>query len=135
MESIFFCEECGAGYRYNTRMGHCLSCGKGICVKCTPDHACSSCTGDVPTSTRLFYFILAWAARVLLVAGRVVLIIGLLTFAILKIFFSHLEGTYAFWFLVSGFIGWSVSGILVPIMNTFWKVLPKFRKKKSMYDV
>ena len=77
--------------------------------------------------------ILAISGRILLVGGRIVLILGILSFAALKIFFPLLDGSIAFWFLVSGFIGWAVSGILVPLMNYTWRILPKLSKKKPNY--
>lgn len=116
---------------HNTRIGKCLQCGREICLNCSPDHVCNHCRVNVPDKIRYFYSILAFISKILLIIGRMVLLIGLLGFVIMKLLFPDANITLLAVFLISGISGWVASAIIVPLLNTLWKSLPKLKKEKK----
>lgn len=128
-----FCATCGVGYRFSTRIGRCLNCDKEICVKCSPDHVCPECSSTYSSKSQKFYLILALSGRILMVAGRIIFIIGLLSNILLRIFFKNIDPNFLWLVIIIGFIGLGVSDILVPILNMFWRTLPKLRNLDKSY--
>ncbi len=136
MEQInpnIYCETCGQGYRYSTRIAKCLRCEKEICIKCSPDHVCPDCKAMVPVKIKHFYEIFAFINKILLLVGQVTVIAGILLFGIFKIFFPNANDSVVWAFFIVGLAGFGISGLLVPILNNIWKSLPKIWKPKLSY--